>query len=63
MIRLFISALALLFTLYYFLNNPNVNDDVKLSDRAEHEGEKVQKILDQRTENLQQQLDAQMQQQ
>ena len=62
MLRILISAGILLFIAYYLLNNSSTTDGVKIQDRAEHEADKVKEILDQRTEDLQKKLDAQLQQ-
>ena len=61
MVRILLAACVLLYTLYYLLNHSTNNDDVNIQDRAKHETEKVQEILDQRKDELNNKLNQSLQ--
>ena len=61
MVRILLAACVLLYTLYYLLNHSTNNDDVNIQDRAKHETKKVQEILDQRKDELNNKLNQSLQ--
>ena len=60
MVRILIAAGVILYALYYLMNQSDMNGEVKVHERAEHEAAKVQKILDQRADDLKEQLNQQL---